>query len=161
MYGKSQIIEMVRDAARRYGINEGIALRQIERESKFNPYAQSSAGAKGVAQFMPATARRFGLSNPFDPRASLEAWGKYMSWLLKRYNGSYGLALAAYNSGEGNVDKHHGVPPFTETRNYVSGILGRIENGAAATIAYTNQHAGATVGVGGLAVAVLLIVLLK
>lgn len=122
MYTKAQLQDLTRAKARQYSIREDIALKQIQQESGFNPYANSGK-AKGIAQFTPGTAARFGLSNPFDPVASLEAWGKYMSFLLRRYNGNYAFALAGYNAGEGNVDKHHGIPPFRETQNYVHTIL--------------------------------------
>lgn len=122
MYTKAQLQDLTRAAARRYNLREDIALKQIHQESGFNPYAKSGK-ANGIAQFTPGTAARFGLSNPFDPVASLDAWGKYMSFLLRRYNGNYAFALAGYDAGEGNVDKHHGVPPFRETQNYVRTIL--------------------------------------
>jgi soluble lytic murein transglycosylase-like protein len=121
----NEIINLVRETARRFGINEEIAVAQIWTESRYNPNARSPAGARGVAQFMPATARRFGLNNPSDPVASMNAWGKYMTFLLRRFNGNYSFALAGYNAGEGNVDKYKGVPPFKETRNYVASILSR------------------------------------
>lgn len=121
---KDEIKNLVRQYARIYQIDEEIALKQIGAESAFNPTAVSPAGAKGVAQFMPATARRFGLVDPFNVVQSLDAWGKYMSWLLARYKGDYRKALAGYNAGEGAVDKYKGVPPYKETQNYVAKILG-------------------------------------
>lgn len=120
---KDQIKQIVVAAAQKYGINPAIALAQIQAESNFNPNARSSAGAQGLAQFMPGTARQYGLKNPFDPAQSMEAWGKYMSYLLKKFNFDYRLALAGYNAGEGNVTKYKGVPPFKETQNYVSKIM--------------------------------------
>ena len=72
---------------------------------------------------MPATAKRFGLKDPFDPTANVEAGTKYLKWLLKRFNGDVSLALAGYNAGEGAVDKYKGVPPFGETENYVKKIV--------------------------------------
>lgn len=122
-YTKAQLIELVQATARRFGIDEKVAVAQINQESGFNPAARSGAGARGIAQFMPATAARFGLTNPNDPVAAMTAWGKYMSFLLNRYNGDYSKALAGYNAGEGNVDKYKGVPPFAETQNYVKSIL--------------------------------------
>lgn len=119
---EEQIKQRVLYYANLYGINPSIALKQIHAESGFNPSA-SSGEANGVAQFTPATARRFGV-NVWDVESSLNGWGKYMSWLLNRYNGDYSKALAGYNAGEGNVDKYNGVPPFAETINYVRKILG-------------------------------------
>ena len=73
-------------------------------------------------QMMPATAKRFGLKDPFDPAANVEAGTKYLKFLLKRFNGDVSLALAGYNAGEGSVDKYQGVPPYGETQNYVKKI---------------------------------------
>jgi soluble lytic murein transglycosylase-like protein len=76
-------------------------------------------------QLMPATARRFGCSNTSDPADNVAAGTKYLSWLLKRFAGNVELALAGYNAGEGAVDKYSGIPPFTETQNYVRLIIDR------------------------------------
>jgi soluble lytic murein transglycosylase-like protein len=99
-----EIKALVIQKANQYGINPGIALAQIQRESGFNPRAVSPAGAKGVAQFMPDTAARFGLADPFDPVASMDAWGNYMVSLMAMFNGRYDLALAGYNSGENRAE---------------------------------------------------------
>ncbi len=119
------IVERIRFYARKYGIDETVAIWQIWQESKFNPNAQSGAGAKGLCQFMTATAARFGV-NVWDIESSLDGWGRYMSWLLRQpyINGNYAFALAGYNAGEGNVKKYGGIPNFRETKNYVSIILG-------------------------------------
>lgn len=100
-YSSAQIQEIVRSAARRYSIDEGIALRQIKQESGFNPNAVSSQGAQGLAQFIPGTWAIWGSGSPFDPVAAMEAWGKYFSHLLSKFGGDYRLALAGYHSGEG------------------------------------------------------------
>lgn len=120
-YTKAQLIDLLRGYARRYGIDEEIAIAQIDAESRFNPSARSGE-ANGIAQFTPATAQRFGV-NVWDVNSSFDGWGRYMRWLLDRFNGSYPLALAGYNAGEGNVDKYGGIPPFKETRDYVEKIL--------------------------------------
>lgn len=115
--------QMTRNVARRYGIPEELAIAQIGAESGFNPRAVSPAGAQGIAQFMPGTARAVGLRNPFDPQASLEAYGRHMRTLYKNF-GRWDLALAAYNAGGGAVQKHgNRVPPYAETQAYVKKIL--------------------------------------
>lgn len=110
--------------AQEEGINPDLFVRQIEVESAFNPEAKSSAGAMGLAQLMPATAKELGVANPFDPEQSLRGGARYMKQLLGRYNNNQTLAHAAYNAGMGNVDKAGGVPNFKETQNYIAKILG-------------------------------------
>jgi soluble lytic murein transglycosylase-like protein len=97
---------------------------QLYAESGFNPFATSSAGAQGIAQFMPGTARSYGLANPFDPEAAIDAQAHLMRDLLERFDGKVALALAGYNAGPGAVDEYGGVPPYAETRAYVARILG-------------------------------------
>ena len=91
----------------------------IKVESNYNPHAISSKGALGLMQLIPATARRFGVGDVFNPVENIEGGAKYLRYLLDLYNGNYGLALAAYNAGEGAVQKYGGVPPYPETMNYL------------------------------------------
>jgi soluble lytic murein transglycosylase-like protein len=91
----------------------------IKVESNYNPYAVSSKGALGMMQLIPATAKRFGVSDVFNPVENIQGGAKYLRYLLDLYNGNYPLALAAYNAGEGAVAKHGGVPPYKETQNYL------------------------------------------
>jgi hypothetical protein len=110
-------------AALRWNVPENLLAAQLYAESGFNPFATSPAGAQGIAQFMPGTARGYGLANPYDPMQAIDAQAHLMSDLLERF-GKVSLALAAYNAGSGAVERFGGVPPFAETRGYVARILG-------------------------------------
>jgi soluble lytic murein transglycosylase-like protein len=111
------------------GENEGVDPRFIHaviwQESRYETAARSHAGAQGLMQLMPATAKRFGCKDVNDPTDNITAGTKYLSWLLKRFSGDVTLALAGYNAGEGAVDKYNGVPPYDETRHYVKVITER------------------------------------
>ena len=106
-------------AAREFGVEEAIVRAIIHAESSYNPTALSHAGAQGLMQLMPATARRFGVTNSYDASQNIRGGVQYLSWLLKRFNGNLTLAAAGYNAGEGAVDRHGGVPPYQETQRYV------------------------------------------
>jgi hypothetical protein len=110
-------------AAQRWNVSAAVISAQLYAESNFNPFAQSPAGAQGIAQFMPGTARSYGLSNPFDPDAAIDAQAHLMHDLLGRF-ASVPLALAAYNAGPAPVAACGCVPPYPETRAYVTKILG-------------------------------------
>jgi soluble lytic murein transglycosylase-like protein len=112
----------IRAAAAQHGVDEAVVRAIIHAESSFNPNAISRVGAQGLMQLMPATARRFGVSNAFDPAQNIRGGVEYLAWLLKRYNGDLTLAAAGYNAGEGAVDRHRGVPPYSETRRYVERV---------------------------------------
>lgn len=109
-------------AAQKWNISGALIAAQIYAESGFNPFAQSGVGARGISQFMPATALSYGLTNPFDPEASIDAQAHLMRDLLRQF-GQVPLALAAYNAGPGNVTPCGCVPPFPETQAYVAKIL--------------------------------------
>ena len=110
-------------AGKNAGVDPRFIHAVIKQESKYDPKAVSYVGAEGLMQMMPATAKRFGLKDPFDPKANVEAGTKYLKWLLKRFDGDVSLALAGYNAGEGSVDKYKGIPPYSETQNYVKKIV--------------------------------------
>lgn len=95
----------------------------ITAESCFRTKALSNKGAKGLMQLIPATAKRFGVKNMFNPDQNIKGGSKYLSFLLKRYKGNLKNTIAAYNAGEGAVDKYKGIPPYKETKNYVKNVL--------------------------------------
>ena len=118
----------IRKAARKYGMRPELLLAQLKQESGLNPNAKSPAGATGIAQFMPATAKSRGV-NPNDPISSIKGAAHLMSDLIHQYGGNEKKALAAYNAGPGAVNKAGGVPNFPETQNYVKTILGSAGKG--------------------------------
>lgn len=114
--------DIFREAAETYQVPVNLLMAVGKAESGFNPNAVSPAGAQGVMQLMPATAASLGVTDPFDARSNIMGGAKYLGQMLSQYNGNIELALAAYNAGSGNVAKYGGVPPFTETRNYIQRI---------------------------------------
>jgi soluble lytic murein transglycosylase-like protein len=123
--GDQQLDRLIYDVGQREGVDPRFIHAVIWQESKYMVAARSHAGAQGLMQLMPATAKRFGCEDPNDPAANIEAGTKYLHWLLKRFSGNVELALAGYNAGEGSVDKYNGIPPYNETRNYVKIISQR------------------------------------
>lgn len=119
---KGEYLEVAKAAARRHGVPEDLFLRLVQQESGWNPHAVSHKGATGLAQLMPGTAAKLGV-NPKDPHQNLDGGARYLAMMYAKF-GSWRLALAAYNAGPGAVEKHGGIPPFTETKNYVRAILG-------------------------------------
>jgi hypothetical protein len=109
-------------AAQAYGVDEALVRAIIHAESDYNPNAVSYKGARGLMQLMPGTANRFGVQNPFVAAENISGGVQYLSFLSRRYNGDIKLIAAAYNSGEGNVDRYGGVPPFAETQRYVERV---------------------------------------
>jgi soluble lytic murein transglycosylase-like protein len=104
----------------------------IKVESNYNTLAVSSKGAQGLMQLMPATARRFGVANAFDPIDNIQGGTRYLKYLLDLYKGDYNLALAAYNAGEGAVEKYGAVPPYPETLNYLVQVGRQYQKNSAA-----------------------------
>ena len=135
--------KLVREAAERHSMDPALVRAVIQTESNWNPTAFSRKGAEGLMQLIPTTAQKYGAKDLFNPQQNIDAGVRHLKWLLERYNGNLNLALAAYNAGEGAVDKAHGVPAFRETRSYVQKVQdayfrpgsGRIEG------AFTNARA--------------------
>jgi soluble lytic murein transglycosylase-like protein len=119
---KGEYLAVAKDAARKHSVPEGLFLRLVQQESGWNPSAKSNKGATGLAQLMPGTAQKLGVDIN-DPHQNLEGGARYLRMMYDKF-GSWRLALAAYNAGPGAVEKHAGVPPYDETKNYVLVILG-------------------------------------
>ena len=114
------IDDAVEQAAARHSLPPLLIHSVIQVESRYNPYAVSPKGARGLMQLMPETARRFGVSDVFNPIENIRGGSQYLKYLLDLYHDDYRLALAAYNAGEGAVARYGDVPPFPETRNYLT-----------------------------------------
>jgi soluble lytic murein transglycosylase-like protein len=118
--------EAVDQIARKHDLPPQLVHSVIRVESNYNPYAISPKGAQGLMQLVPGTARRFGVTNVFNPAQNIEGGARYLRYLLDLYKNDYRLALAAYNAGEGAVAKHGGVPPYPETVNYLQQVRRRL-----------------------------------
>lgn len=115
--------QIISDAARRHQVDSALVKAVIRAESDFVPHAVSPAGAQGLMQLMPGTARLRNVWRVFEPRDNVEGGVTHLRYLLDRYSGNVRLALAAYNAGEKAVDSHGGVPPYPETWEYLSRVL--------------------------------------
>jgi soluble lytic murein transglycosylase-like protein len=123
--GDAELDQLITNIGEAEGVDPRFIHAVIWQESKYEQHARSPVGAQGLMQLMPATARRFGCKDSDDPAENIAAGTKYLSWLLKRFDGNVELALAGYNAGEGSVDKYNGIPPYRETQNYVRIITSR------------------------------------
>jgi soluble lytic murein transglycosylase-like protein len=123
---KPELSVMIDSAANKNGVDPAVVREVARQESGFRPCAVSPKGAEGLMQLMPATQDQFKVIDPFNPMASLDAGTKLLKQLLDRYHGDLSLALSAYNAGAGTVDRAGGIPQIPETQNYVTNILGRL-----------------------------------
>ncbi|MDD6482145.1 MAG: lytic transglycosylase domain-containing protein [Lachnospiraceae bacterium] len=119
------------EASAKYDVDINLLKAIAKAESGFDASATSSAGAMGIMQLMPATAKALGISDAYDAHDNIMGGAQVIAQNLKKYNGDISLALAAYNAGSGNVDKYGGIPPFTETQNYVKKVLEYYNNAQA------------------------------
>lgn len=120
---RRQIECAVQNAAREYGLPAELLRSVIRHESNYNPQALSPAGAQGLMQLMPATARELGVSDPFDIQQNIDGGSRYLKQMLDHFDGDLRKALAAYNAGPGTVRQYGDVPPYPETRNYVRKVM--------------------------------------
>ena len=137
---RSQLYDdIIVENSRRHDVRPSLVRAVVQVESGFNPRAYSSKGAMGLMQLMPATAREFGVRNPFNPEENIRGGVAYLRQLLDRYDNNEQLALAAYNAGPGAVDKHgQSIPPYRETRDYVTKV--NAVAGAHAEAAHTKLY---------------------
>lgn len=120
--------DLIRSAAKKFGVNENLVKSIILTESAANEKAVSSANAKGLMQLIDSTAADMGVRDVFNPKENIDGGTKYISKMLRQYDGNLEKALAAYNAGPGNVDKYKGIPPFKETQNYVARVMGYLKH---------------------------------
>lgn len=114
---------IIKRHAQRYGVDHRLITAIITSESCFKTRARSHKGAYGLMQLMPRTAKRWGVKNRHSKNQNIRGGTRYIAHLIKRFKGNVRLAVAAYNAGEGNVDKYRGIPPFKETRRYVKNVI--------------------------------------
>lgn len=129
VYSTTELDAIFEEAAKKYNLSVELLKAVAKTESNFESDCVSSSGAVGIMQLMPETAESLGVENSYDARENIMGGAKYLAMKLKEYNGDVSLALAAYNAGSGAVNKYGGIPPYTETQNYVKKVLNYLQNG--------------------------------
>jgi len=124
---KKKLVEMLLRLAPEYGVHPQLALAIARTESNLNPTAVSPKNAQGLMQLIPETSARFNVTKPFDPEQNIRGGLSYVRWLLAYFRGKVSLVAAAYNAGEGAVNRHRGIPPYAETQGYVKRIMGQFK----------------------------------
>lgn len=128
--------ELIHAKAEKYDVDPALVAAVIENESRFKPRARSHKGARGLMQLMPKTGHWMGARNLYDPEQNVDAGVKYLKYLEKRFDGNQTKIIAAYNAGEGNVQRYGGIPPFRETRSYVKKVMQSYETNSRNLKAY-------------------------
>ena len=137
----ARINRLVRDAARKHELDPTLVQAVIQVESNYNPKAVSRKGAQGLMQLIPATARRYGVSDPFDPQQNIEGGVRHLRDLLDIFEGDLNLALAGYNAGVNAVSRYGDVPPYRETRNYINKVISLYHVGGSTGPAWRGRSA--------------------
>lgn len=122
-YNENLYDHVISEASQTHDVPFSLLKALIKTESDFNPWAVSSAGARGLMQLMPENIKTFNIKNPFDPRENIMGGTRFLKQLIDRFNGKLPLALAAYNAGPGVVEKYQRIPPFKETENFVKEVM--------------------------------------
>ena len=134
--------ELIHEKAVKYNVDPALVAAVIEQESRFRPKAKSPVGARGLMQLMPRTGKWMGASNLYDPEQNIDAGVKYIKYLHQRFNGDLKKTIAAYNAGEGNVQRYQGIPPFRETRTYVKKVLKNYDKRTRQLESYKKREGG-------------------